>query len=103
MIADCRELIKRIESGEVATAPKNIEELTRTGGMLRFRTEDGWLVVVVVVAGEWDYVDCFESPDGDTLKFDKMCMAAPDLAYYKPSPLDRRTHWGWTYGEVASS
>lgn len=92
---ECRALLRDVASGAVALTP---ESPIWYSGDESYTASNGWKLAVFNDAGEWDYIDHFEAPDGRVLDFDTMWEHARDLADYVPTEEEQERLWGWTDG-----
>lgn len=60
-------------------------------GVKRFKTTDGWTFDVFIDAGEWDYFDRIEDPEGNTRSYGEFSQA---FSRWKPYLKEEEEIWG---------
>jgi hypothetical protein len=81
-------LLKRIESGEVTLDLQKVIFF----GPVEYLASDGWKLAVFDDAGEWDYLEWIESPEGQRRTFERLPEWFQD---YQPpiSVISNAYHW----------
>jgi len=91
------EVIARVEAGDLLVTKDCSWDVGALG--VKFTTEDGWRIVVFNDAGQWDYIETVEAPDGRFLEspeIDEM----PCVEDYHPATVAIARLWGLSAEEA---